>query len=234
MRGIKHMMIILAVLLTSVTAHCKTLVVYYSYTGNCREIVNTLTQQISADVLEIQPSEDGVKYDANNYAIGDQLIAAINANPNDASSYPGIKTVSTNLADYSTIIIATPLWWSHMAAIMQSYLFSYGSQMAGKNIGLIVSSWSSGISTVVSDCKRLVPDGNYFSENLWINHNNQSNRATLIENWLTAVNYNAVTGISSIKKDNPERSKLYNINGQRIAAVPSHGLYIENGKKKVK
>lgn len=228
------MMIILAVLLTSVTAHCKTLVVYYSYTGNCREIVNTLTQQISADVLEIQPSEDGVKYDANNYAIGDQLIAAINANPNDASSYPGIKTVSTNLADYSTIIIVTPLWWSHMAAIMQSYLFSYGSQMAGKNIGLIVSSWSSGISTVVSDCKRLVPDGNYFSENLWINHNNQSSRATLIENWLTAVNYNAVTGISSIKKDNPERSKLYNIKGQRIAAVPSHGLYIENGKKKVK
>lgn len=234
MRGIKNIMIILAVLLTSVTAHCKALVVYYSYTGNCREIVNTLTQQISADVLEIQPSEDGVKYDANNYAIGDQLIAAINANPNDASSYSGIKTVSTNLADYSTIIIVTPLWWSHMAAIMQSYLFSYGSQMAGKNIGLIVSSWSSGISTVVSDCKRLVPDGNYFSENLWINHNNQSNRATLIENWLTAVNYNAVTGISSIKKDNPERSKLYNINGQRIAAVPSHGLYIENGKKKVK
>ena len=32
----------------------KTLVVYYSYTGNCREIVNTLTSRIEADVLEIQ------------------------------------------------------------------------------------------------------------------------------------------------------------------------------------
>ena len=27
----------------------KTLVVYYSYTGNCREIVNTLTSQMEAD-----------------------------------------------------------------------------------------------------------------------------------------------------------------------------------------
>lgn len=53
-------------------------------------------------------------------------------------------------------------------AIMQSYLFSYGSQMANKNIGLIVSSASSGIIGVVSDCKRLVPDGKYFSQNLWI------------------------------------------------------------------
>lgn len=45
----------LTLLCTDVTA--KTLVVYYSYTGNCREIVTTLTSQIQADVLEIQPAE---------------------------------------------------------------------------------------------------------------------------------------------------------------------------------
>lgn len=208
--------------------------VYYSYTSNCREIVNSLTQQISADVLEIQPSEEGVEYDANNYAIGDQHISAINANLNNAASYPGIKPVSTNLVDYSTIIIVTPLWWSHMSAIMQSYLFSYGSQMEGKNIGLIVSSWLSGISTVVSDCKRLVLKGNYFSENLWINHSNQSNWATMIQNWLTSINYNTVTGISSVKAAKDMRSAIYDINGRRMSRTPYRGLYIENGKKKVK
>ena len=46
----------------------KTLVVYYSYTNNCREIVTTLTSQIEAVVLEIQPAEKGLKYEANNYA----------------------------------------------------------------------------------------------------------------------------------------------------------------------
>ena len=69
----------------------KTLVVYYSYTGNCRAIVSTLTSQIEADVLEIEPAEEGLKYEANNYALGTQLLNAIKANPNDASSYPAIE-----------------------------------------------------------------------------------------------------------------------------------------------
>ena len=43
----------------STSASAKTLVVYYSYTNNCREIVTTLTSQIDADVLEIQPAEKG-------------------------------------------------------------------------------------------------------------------------------------------------------------------------------
>ena len=175
--------------LLSTGASAKTLVVYYSYTNYCREIVTTLTSQITADVLEIQPAEKGLKYDANNYALGTQLLNAIKGAPDDARSYPAIDPVNTSLSEYETIIIVTPLWWSQMAAIMQSYLFSYGGQMAGKNIGLIVSSASSSISGVVADCKRLVPDGKYFSENLWINHSNHSNRTSLIQNWLKAQNY---------------------------------------------
>lgn len=221
----------LTLLCTGATA--KTLVVYYSYTGNCREIVTTLTSQIQADVLEIQPAEKGLKYEANGYALGTQLLNAIKANPNDASSYPAIDPVTTSLNDYETIIIVTPLWWSQMAANMQTYLFNYGSQMGGKNIGLIVSSASSGISGVVADCKRLVPNGKYFSENLWINHSNHSNRATLIRNWLTSINYNTVTGISEVKTTTtPTRN--YDLTGRLLVEEPSKGIYIKNGKKVIR
>ena len=48
--------------------------------------MNTLTSQIQADVLEIQPAEKGLKYEANNYALGTQLLEAIKANPNDLST----------------------------------------------------------------------------------------------------------------------------------------------------
>ena len=215
-------------------ATAKTLVVYYSYTGNCREIVTTLTSQIQADVLEIQPAEKGLKYEANNYALGTQLLNAIKANPNDAGSYPAIDPVATSLNDYETIIIVTPLWWSQMAANMQTYLFNYGSQMAGKNVGLIVSSASSGISGVVADCKRLVPDGKYFSENLWINHSNYSNRATLIQDWLTAIDYNTVTGISETKTAEIVPARIYDLAGRLLVEEPSKGIYIKNGKKVVR
>lgn len=167
----------------------KTLVVYYSYTGNSREIVGTLTSKITADVLEIQPAEKGLKYEANNYALGTQLLNAIKANPNNASSYPAIDPVTTSLTDYQNIIIVTPLWWSQMAAIMQTYLFNHGPQMAGKHVGLIVSSASSGISQVVADAKRLVPDATWMGDALSIKNSNRSNAASLIENWLKTQNF---------------------------------------------
>lgn len=231
----KKIMFLFCTMLTllSTSASSKTLVVYYSYTGNCREIVTTLTNQIQADVLEIQPAEKGLKYEADNYALGTQLLNAIKANPNDAGSYPAIDPVTTSLNDHETIIIVTPLWWSQMAANMQTYLFNYGSQLAGKNIGLIVSSASSGISRVVDDCKRLVPDGKYFSENLWINHSNHSNRATLIQNWLTAINYNIVTGINETKTTTAAPTCIYDLGGRMLVKEPSKGIYIKNGKKVV-
>ena len=184
----------------------KTLVVYYSYTGNCREIVNTLTSQIEADMLEIQPAEKGLRYEANNYALGTQLLNAIKANPNNASSYPAIDPVTTSLSDYQNIIIVTPLWWSQMAAIMQSYLFQNASQIAGKHVGMIVSSHSSGISGVVADAKRLLPNVTWMGDALWINASNNSKRASLIENWLKTLTF---------AKENTNMEKMYiTIDGQ--------------------
>ncbi len=220
----------------------RTLVVSYSYTGNCRDIVTTLTSQIEADVLEIEPAEKGLKYEANGYALGTELLNAIKANPNDASSYPAIDPVSTSLADYQNIIIVTPLWWSQMAAIMQAYLFSAGPEMVGKNIGLIVSSASSGISGVVADCKRLVPDGNYFSENLWINNSNRSRRSTLIKDWLSAINFQEATGVGQIENGETRtgNAPVYDLSGRKIVNRKSvnrqfsnlpKGIYIANGRK---
>lgn len=174
----------------SVSDAGKVLVVYYSYTGNCRQIVESLTAQIEADVMEIEPAEKGLQYEANNYALGMQLLNTINAAPNDPDSYPAIDPVTiSDLSGYDNIIIVTPLWWSQMAAIMQTYLFNYGSQMAGKHVGLIVSSHSSGISQVVADAKRLVPDAVWMGDALWINASNHSNRATLIQNWIASLDF---------------------------------------------
>jgi len=167
----------------------RTLIVYYSYTGNCKDIVNSLASQITADQLEIQPAEKGLQYEANGYALGTQLLNAIKANPNDAASYPVIDPVTVNLDDYQNIIIVTPLWWSQMAAIMQTYLFQNSEKLAGKTVAMIVSSHSSGISGVVADAQRLLPNVTWAGDALWINNTNHSNRVSLIQNWLPTQNF---------------------------------------------
>ena len=173
-----------------------TLIVYYSYTGNCKAISNSLASQITADQLEIQPAEKGLRYDANNYALGTQLLNAIKANPDDASSYPAIDPVSVNLDNYQNVIIVTPLWWSQMAAIMQTYLFQNSAKLADKRVTMIVSSHSSGISGVVSDAQRLLPNVTWAGDALWINASNHSNRSSLIQNWLPTQTFQTTSNMT--------------------------------------
>lgn len=166
----------------------KTLIVYYSFTNNVHTIVSDLQTQIEADVVRVEPAEEGLDYAANNYAIGSALIQAIRNNPNDAASYPEIKPVEVNIADYDRIIVGTPLWWSNMAAPLQTFLFQYGSQMEGKSIGLIVSSSSSGINGVESDARRLIPGGDFLEPSLWIRSGQTSNCHSMIADWLSQIN----------------------------------------------
>ena len=160
-----------------------TLVVWYSFTGNSKAIAAALRSYTGADEVEIKPAADGLDYAANNYEIGSSLISAIRSNPASASSYPAIKDVSVDLGKYETVIIVTPLWWSQMAAPMQSFLFANGGTMAGKTIGLVVTSASSPIDGVESDARRLVPKGRFMPESLWIRSSQVGSAMQMVSGW---------------------------------------------------
>ena len=225
---------IMAALFAAITTNAKTLVVYYSFTNNVHTIVSDLSTQIDADVIRIEPAEKGIDYAANGYAEGSALISAIRNNPNDAASYPAIDPVEVNMADYDMVVVAAPLWWSQMAAPLQTFLFQHGKEMADKHIALIVSSASSGISSVVADAKRLIPEGNFLEPNLWIRSSQVSNRHSMIEQWLKDINYTNITSsISAVGKDGEEEAlATYNICGQRIKTDLSNaGISIKQYKK---
>jgi len=239
----KHIFTLFTLVAMSITVSAKTLVVYYSYTNNVESIVNELNTQIDCDVVEIEPTEKGLDYAANNYAIGSSQIAAIRNNPDDASSYPSIDPVEVDLDEYDTVIIGAPLWWSQMAAPLQAYLFHNGAKMAGKNIGLIISSASSGISGVVADAKRLIPEGKFLEPNLWIRSYQTSNSHTLIEQWLKDINYFKLqAGVEEnfIAGGSVKGIEIYRLDGIRMdsdMAMLPKGIYLlrqGNNSKKVR
>lgn len=229
----KRILLSLAVIVVSYMAlSAKTLVVYYSYTNNVHSIVTALRSQIETDVIRIEPAEKGLDYAANNYAIGSAQIAAIRANPDNAASYPAIDPVTVNLEEYDTVIVAAPLWWSNMAAPLQTFLFGHGKEMAGKNIGLIVSSASSGISGVEADAHRLIPEGKFMSPSLWIRSSQTSNAASMITNWLKEIGYSNLAAINDVITDNtPENTRIFDLSGNLIrhgtdmTELP-YGIYI--------
>lgn len=203
-------------LMTLGKVNAKTLIVYYSFTNNVHTIVSDLKGQIDADVVRIEPAEKGIDYAANNYAAGSALISAIRNAPNDPASYPDIDLVDVDLSNYNVVIVAAPLWWSNMAAPLQSFLFKYGNQMSGKKIGLIVSSASSGISNVVADAKRLIPDGAFIEPNLWIRSSQTSSCHNMIAQWLKDIDYSTISaGVMAVDYANDVKVTI-NASGVRV------------------
>lgn len=241
----KHLLLSLAVLFLAAGINAKSVIVYYSFTNNTHTIALELQSQTNADILRIEPAEEGIDYAANNYAIGSALIQAIRNNPDRAASYPEIKPVDVNLAVYDTVFVGAPLWWSNMAAPLQTFLFHNGAAMAGKHIGLIVSSASSGISGVEADAHRLIPDGQFIEPSLWIRSSQTSDCRSLIANWLETINQSGITTATQLPdaatdviiSTSPEniniagtfnRLDLYTANGNRILSTTQHTIATAN------
>ena len=96
----------------------KPLVIYYSYRGNTKSIVDMIQRKIDADVLCI---ETVVPYGSNYNQVVNQGQDEVNR-----GYCPKIKPVNVNLNQYDTIILGTPVWWYTFAPAMHTFLKSQG------------------------------------------------------------------------------------------------------------
>ena len=80
----------------------KTLVVYYSYSGNTKNIAAHIAKELSADMAVI---ETVTPYEGDYNAVVDQGQDEIR------NGYkPPIKPINVDLSQYDTIILGTPVW----------------------------------------------------------------------------------------------------------------------------
>jgi flavodoxin len=82
-------------------APMKSLVVYYSYTGNTKLVAKTLADTLKADVAEI---EDVTR------PTSDQAYGAGEGASREGKSWP-IKPFKTDLSGYSRIFVGCPVWF---------------------------------------------------------------------------------------------------------------------------
>lgn len=94
----------------------KPLVIYYSYRGNTKSIVDMIQKKIDDDVLRI---ETVVPYGSNYNQVVNQGQDEVNR-----GYCPKLKPVDINLAQYDTIILGTPVWWYTFAPAMHTFLKS--------------------------------------------------------------------------------------------------------------
>lgn len=92
----------------------KTLIVYYSYTGNTKKIANTIKDKLNCDILELIPK---VPYSKDYQTVVDEEQRMEGAN--HLREY---ESININLNDYGTIIIGTPVWWYRETPVIRTFL----------------------------------------------------------------------------------------------------------------
>lgn len=126
----------------------KTLVAYFSCTGNTKRVAKALAEAINADLFEITPQTRYTNADLD----WTNEKSRCNLEMKDPSSRPAIKEKAENMESYKTVFIGFPIWWYVAPHIIKTFLESY--DFTGKTIVPFATSGGSGMGRTVEELQK--------------------------------------------------------------------------------
>jgi len=179
------MMLTQAQMQTVPASDAKCLVLYYTYSGVTETLAQAIADNCGGTLLEV--------VDHGNYPRPESQTTYTYANNErsqiDAGVWPEIHTSVENFDAWDAVIICTPLWNGKMANPMLTFLHHHASKLAGKQVALAVTSWSSGITNVVNDAHNQLPSSSFVGSPLHINYNNCANIPTKAKEWVETLQF---------------------------------------------
>lgn len=128
------------------STYAKSVVCYFSCTGNTKALAETTAKALNADLFEILPE---VPYTTADIDWHDSKSRS-SKESNDSKSRPAIKS-KIDLSKYDTVVLAFPIWWNSAPKIM--WTFVEQNDLSGKTVVAICTSGGSGISGAEKDLK---------------------------------------------------------------------------------
>ena len=129
----------------------KTLIVYFSATGNTKAAAQKLAEEHNADLYEITPE---VPYTAADLDWRDKTSRST-IEMQDKTSRPAIKGRCENIADYDTVWIGFPIWWYTAPTIVNTFIEAH--DLSGKTLNVFATSGSSDVKGSYNDLKKTYP-----------------------------------------------------------------------------
>ena len=152
----------------------KSLVVYFSQTGNTKGVAEKIAAVTGADTYEIlaaQPySDDDLDYNNDD--------SRATKEQNDKSIRPETGSEKIDLSAYDTIYLGYPIWWGQAPRIMDTFVESY--DFTGKTVIPFCTSGSSDIGTTGDDLEANAGSGNWLKGKRFARDTSQID----VEEWL--------------------------------------------------
>ena len=155
----------------------KTLIIYFSWGGNTRTAANMIKNLTQADMFEVK------KVEAYPSSYNDTVNQARKEQNDDF--LPKLSANINNLANYDTIILCYPNWWSTIPQAVKQLLLTH--DFSGKKIAPLCTHGGGGIGRSLSDIKSLCPNSTIL-DNLSISGRNVNKSENNIKTWLQNIN----------------------------------------------
>lgn len=106
----------------------KTLVAYFSASGETKKLAMTLTDVVNGDLFEIKPETPYIAADLDWCDKASRSTIEMK----DTACRPAVANAVPNIDQYDTIYIGFPIWWYEAPRIIQTFLESY--DLTGKTV----------------------------------------------------------------------------------------------------
>ena len=131
----------------------KALVAYFSATGTTKGVAERLAGAIGADLYEIAPETP--------YSMADldwrDKTSRSTLEMADRASRPAIAGPAPDLADCDIVFVGFPIWWYREPSIIDTFVETNASTLAGKTLVPFATSGGSGMGDSTANLQKLAP-----------------------------------------------------------------------------
>lgn len=185
----------------------KTLIAYFSHTGNTHKVAQIIQNQVGGDLFEIQtvqPYPPG----------GDELTETARQQQN-SNARPQLSTHVNNINDYDRVFIGYPNWLDNMP--MAVYTFLEEHDMSGKTIIPFCTNGGSGLSGTPNIISSIQPNARV-TEGLSVLSSNVDTCEQDVAAWLRTIGISQASTDDGADQNDQVRIR-FNFNGKTATAV---------------
>lgn len=154
----------------------KTLIVYYSATGNTKEVADMIAKETDGTLFEIEPknpySDEDLNYGDDNSRVTREY------NNENARNVELISTTVDNWDSYDTVFIGYPIWWGIAAWPIDNFIKD--NDFSDKTIIPFCTSSSSGLGDSGELLEQMAGSGNWKEGQRF----NSGVSSSDVQNWL--------------------------------------------------
>ena len=173
----KFIFVAVCLMMSVLQINAKSLVVYFSHTGNTRIVAKEISKLTGADLFEIQP--------ITTYPTDQNVCIAQCRRELDSKSYMKVKKMPS-LAQYDTIYIGSPNWLTHYAPVILTFMKN--ANLTGKKVVLFCTYGGGKFGVMKEDVAKLAPKAKVITNGLAVKGEKAKVAHNYIAKWLKSNN----------------------------------------------